>query len=552
MKQSNNLFSKLVRIAVKQRVLVVAICLLGCGNVYSQESRNQQTVPARGVFQNPTSSSFTDRIPANNRIFEPGPNSRARRPFQNSFAKQAIRALEPFAQANNRQPQQLEYLPPAQMRFPPSPLEQQIEYLRKAKTDEQRATAQQRIKKILSDQYDSYLQNSSNELAALEARLKALRDKLQSRKDARDELVGKELRRVIGEAQGNGWPRQTRTSSIRGATSRQQAGTELQDQVAEMARQLRAQQQRSIRPGANGRFAAPYYEDGASVQRTVLPAVAKKEKRPDPGLEGAVAARKPVPPSDIEVATKNEDPVSVELRFIGEDNKKPIAGLIVEMLSLDRSEKFGTFTTNENGAVTAQLESGTYRLKLSAERETDYLPVDNGCLGLWERLGGSALALVVKDSRVKRWLGGRTDEGYEPAKNTAGNAVVTYRLLPACELVLRAVDAETGKGIAGVEFFQQNELREDWGRPITGQNIGWKKKDNVKAGLTDDEGYFRRLVSANPGYTYYISKSGLAVTKDAEVKIVYGQAQAEHVFKLNKEQVARVTEAAPEDSPPKQ
>jgi len=165
---------------------------------------------------------------------------------------------------------------------------------------------------------------------------------------------------------------------------------------------------------------------------------------------------------------------------------------------------------------------------LSAERETDYLPVDNGCLGLWERLGGSALALVVKDSRVKRWLGGRTDEGYEPAKNTAGNAVVTYRLLPACELVLRAVDAETGKGIAG-------ELREDWGRPITGQNIGWKKKDNVKAGLTDDEGYFRRLVSANPGYTYYISKSGLAVTKDAEVKIVYGQAQAEHVFKLNKE-----------------
>jgi len=212
------------------------------------------------------------------------------------------------------------------------------------------------------------------------------------------------------------------------------------------------------------------------VQRTVLPAVAKKEKRPDPGLEGAVAARKPVPPSDIEVATKNEDPVSVELRFIGEDNKKPIAGLIVEMLSLDRSEKFGTFTTNENGAVTAQLESGTYRLKLSAERETDYLPVDNGCLGLWERLGGSALALVVKDSRVKRWLGGRTDEGYEPAKNTAGNAVVTYRLLPACELVLRAVDAETGKGIAGVEFFQQNELREDWGRPITGQNIGSLKR----------------------------------------------------------------------------
>lgn len=481
MKQSNNLFSKLVRIAVKQRVLVVAICLLGlgCGNVYSQESRNQQTVPARGVFQNPTSSSFTDRIPANNRIFEPGPNSRARRPFQNSFAKQAIRALEPFAPANNRQPQQLEYLPPAQMRFPPSPLEQQIEYLRKAKTDEQRATAQQRIKKILSDQYDSYLQNSSNELAALEARLKALRDKLQSRKDARDELVGKELRRVIGEAQGNGWPRQTPTSSIRGATSRQQAGTELQAQL----RQLRAQQQRSIRPGANGRFAAPYYEDGASVQRTVLPAVAKKEKRPDPGLEGAVAARKPVPPSDIEVATKNEDPVSVELRFIGEDNKKPIAGLIVEMLSLDRSEKFGTFTTNENGAVTAQLESGTYRLKLSAERETDYLPVDNGCLGLWERLGGSALALVVKDSRVKRWLGGRTDEGYEPAKNTAGNAVAPTVCSQPVNWSFALSTQKPARELPALNSSSKMNSAKTGGGPSLGRTSDGKRKITLKRGL---------------------------------------------------------------------
>ena len=108
--------------------------------------------------------------------------------------------------------------------------------------------------------------------------------------------------------------------------------------------------------------------------------------------------------------------------------------------------------------------------------------------------------------------------------------------------MLRAVDAETGEGIAGVEFYQENLLDEDWSRPIDGQNIGWKKSDDVEAGLTDEDGYFRRLVSANAGYKYHVWKSQRALSEDATVDIVFGQTRAEHVFELSKKVIDAATE----------
>ncbi len=76
---------------------------------------------------------------------------------------------------------------------------------------EQRETVKQRIEKLLGDQYDSYLDNSENELSALEERLTKLREKLKVREDAKKELVALELQRVVNEAQGIGWPRQNQT-----------------------------------------------------------------------------------------------------------------------------------------------------------------------------------------------------------------------------------------------------------------------------------------------------------------------------------------------------
>ena len=109
---------------------------------------------------------------------------------------------------------------PAPTQFPPSPLEQQVEYLRKAKTDEQRETVKKRIEKLLSDQYDSYLDNSESELSALEERLTKLREKLKTRSEAKEELVRVELQRVVNEAQGVGWPRQNQTQTTRAQVGR--------------------------------------------------------------------------------------------------------------------------------------------------------------------------------------------------------------------------------------------------------------------------------------------------------------------------------------------
>ena len=234
---------------------------------------------------------------------------------------------------------------------------------------------------------------------------------------------------------------------------------------------------------------------------------------------------------------------SVKLRFMGADNGKPIVGLVVEGIVLrDQSQKFGPFTTNEEGAVIAEIPSGFYRLFLTAEQETGYLPVDK----FWEnqpRKWTRQLNLQVHESGVEKWLDGKPrDEGNEPPKNPGGTATITYHLLPACELVLRAVDAETGEGIAGVEFYQENLLAEDWSRPIDGQNIGWKKSDDVEAGLTDEDGYFRRLVSANAGYKYHVWKSQRALSEDATVDIVFGQTRAEHVFELSKKVIDAATE----------
>ena len=241
---------------------------------------------------------------------------------------------------------------------------------------------------------------------------------------------------------------------------------------------------------------------------------------------------------------------SVELRFIGADNEKPIVGLIVEgVVAGKQTQKFGPFSTNEKGAVTAEIPFGFYRLRLTAEQETRYLPVDKFFKNK-TRKASNLLNLQVTDSGAEKWGNGkRLDEGHEPPKKPGDTATITYHLLPACELVLRAVDADTGKGVAGVEFFQENALGEDWSRPIDGRNIGWKKSSDVKAGLTDEDGYFRRLVSANAGYKYHVFKTQTqtALTKDATVDVVYGQARAEHVFKLSKEVIDAATDTTSSD-----
>ena len=89
---------------------------------------------------------------------------------------------------------------------PVSPLEKQIGYLKKARTDEQKETVKKRIRNVLSQQYDTYLNASAGELAKLESRLEKLREKLEARKQAKEKLIEIELQRLANEAEGLVWP----------------------------------------------------------------------------------------------------------------------------------------------------------------------------------------------------------------------------------------------------------------------------------------------------------------------------------------------------------
>ena len=94
------------------------------------------------------------------------------------------------------------------MMGPPTqpPLQKQIEYLKKARTDEQKETVKQRIRKELGKEYDAYLIASSDELENLEVRLVRLREKLATRKKSKDKLIELELQRIINEVDGLVWP----------------------------------------------------------------------------------------------------------------------------------------------------------------------------------------------------------------------------------------------------------------------------------------------------------------------------------------------------------
>src|SRR5205809_814592 len=120
---------------------------------------------------------------------------------------------------------------------------------------------------------------------------------------------------------------------------------------------------------------------------------------------------------------------------------------------------------------------------------------------------------------------------------------ITYTLLPACELVLRAVDADTGKGLQGAEFYTENAVGEEWGHPIYGENLGSQFIELSKAPIpadayvTDQDGMFKRLVGANAGFKYGVLKAPAGYEEiepriEVDVDVVYGQRRAEHVFKF--------------------
>ena len=115
----------------------------------------------------------------------------------------------------------------------------------------------------------------------------------------------------------------------------------------------------------------------------------------------------------------------------------------------------------------------------------------------------------------------------------------TYNLADACKLTLRAVDADTGKGIAGIQFVTENALAEYWGIGIDPDDLGAKPiPANDPRQKTDKEGNFVRLLGPRMGYTYFPwpRPTGYDIVGEFEVEVPtpIGTLSAEHTLKLRK------------------
>jgi hypothetical protein len=77
-------------------------------------------------------------------------------------------------------------------------------------TDEKaRAEARATLTKVLERQFDLRQKAAESEVAQLEAQVQRLRDLIQKRQQARQEIVQKRLDQLLREAEGLGWPAPT-------------------------------------------------------------------------------------------------------------------------------------------------------------------------------------------------------------------------------------------------------------------------------------------------------------------------------------------------------
>lgn len=177
---------------------------------------------------------------------------------------------------------------------------------------------------------------------------------------------------------------------------------------------------------------------------------------------------------------------ALRVHLVDSRDASPIAGLTVEAVRWEgpRNKSVdGVTTTNADGiARFDNLDAIRYHWRLSAKAELPY----------------------IGDGR----------------SSNADAEVVVIPLRRACELVLRAVDDQTGRGIPGVKFGREHAGGELWMQVIVPDTLGSRRPVRYsfkrKAGLpaeeeyeTDSEGYYRCLVGPRTwSYTVYQHPKG--------------------------------------------
>lgn len=213
----------------------------------------------------------------------------------------------------------------------------------------------------------------------------------------------------------------------------------------------------------------------------------------------------------LEASAALNPQMQFNLRIVGGEEHIPIAG--IEIIATngygDSQKKFGPFLTDASGETLCKLPQGSYTLHLNSKNELPYLPYEK----FWKELpppGFKWLNLRVTGIGVEKWLGGEIREnGVEHAKSSQELTHITFTLLKPVELILRAVDKDTGQGLPGAYFYLESAVAEDWAHPIDGANLGAAHYRDGEHAFdsgkyqTDADGYFKRFISDG-----YLRRSG--------------------------------------------
>jgi len=200
--------------------------------------------------------------------------------------------------------------------------------------------------------------------------------------------------------------------------------------------------------------------------------------------------------------------------MLGGEARKPLAGLDVTVRFAGK-EVHGT--TEADGGASFELVPGHHDVSFTSPRALPYLRLDR----------------MDYEYRRSKWRS--VSLSNKPKEQT-----IDLVLADPCELVFRAVDVDTGEGIAGFGFAMENPAGEVWADPILNDTIkpeGERAKvdSEEESELTDEQGYFRRLRGPwHEKWTYFVNESpdGYYRASRTQVKIdtSLGKKRAEHTF----------------------
>jgi hypothetical protein len=221
---------------------------------------------------------------------------------------------------------------------------------------------------------------------------------------------------------------------------------------------------------------------------------------------------------DIGIKRQPADFRDVKIRMLGGETRKPLVGLELTVSS-GGTESY-TATTEQDGVASIRLPYGYHRVSFTSPKDLPYLPFWTDSL-YWSG-----------DSRSIR------------VDRAPGEQTIELVLADPCELVLRAVDVDTGKGIPGVRFALESNYEEAWAEPIRDETIRARPRDRLAAQVaaneqsldTDGQGYFRRYVGPrHDEWRYWVEQSPAGyrlVSPRGHVKIdtSLGKKRAEQTF----------------------